>query len=247
MSALGKTSCVGLLAIVGFFSIDLQAGPFVLPPETAPGWQTSAPYQRNIDMDFSVTPVGTPGSGIPGAVYAGSLDPSLKAGDYVSTFYNVTWFPSLSGFSQTGLVGIDNRAGTSEVFGYLAIRIANTTDANAQKHVWEEFTFLENCGIGFGVANDAGLFDMPYCDAGDAGGGATRLDAEWVRSPNPAWEYVAFEFRVPAGDYCLVDSLHVATECVPEPAALPLLAVAAVTVLAYASKVAGTLRVPSAR
>src|SRR5208337_3611901 len=101
MKNLMKT--VGVTSLFALMITMAQADQFINPPEIfAPVWYTAFPYQRNIDMGFSVYPVSSPGSGIPGAVYEGTLDPYLLGSDYV-TLNGVTWYGSLSEFTQTGL------------------------------------------------------------------------------------------------------------------------------------------------
>ena len=42
--------------------------------------------------------------------------------------------------------------------------------------------------------------------------------------PNPPWEELVTIVTVPVGSYIIIDELHLATECVPEPATMSLLA-----------------------
>ena len=45
--------------------------------------------------------------------------------------------------------------------------------------------------------------------------------------PNPPWEHLTTVVQVPVGSYILIDELHLATECVPEPATMMLRATGA--------------------
>jgi len=236
MSALGKALCLSLLAVGCVSLANVQADPFVMPPETySPDWQTSFPYQRNIYMDFNVSPVAAPGNGIPGAVYEGYLDPTLKASDYVTLDGAAQWYDSVPGFTQTGLIGIDNRTGTSTLTGYLIFHIDNTTNTDNKKHVWEEFDSFSNNGFGSGVQDPSGnWFDAVYYHTQGASGNFSKNDFEYGHSPNPPWENVEFEVLVAPGQCALFDNLHIATECVPEPATLTLLGIGVISLLAYA-------------
>ena len=236
MNSLAKTLGLSFAALLCVLSTNVQAGPFAYPPEVYwSGWVTSSPYQRNINMDFGVTPVGSPGSGIPGAVYAGSLDSSLKASDYAEFDGDMAWYASVPGITQTGLIGIDNRNGTSTLSGYLVFHLGNTSNAAKVEHVWEEFDWLTNQGdFGWGVFDTSGIFDLTRTFEDDLAGGVSRLDSGWARSPNPTSESVVFELHINPGNYFLFDNLHVATECVPEPGTVALLGVGLISLLAYA-------------
>jgi hypothetical protein len=212
-----------------------QADPFIRPPETfAPVWYTTFPYQRNIDMGFGINPVSSPGSGIPGAVYEGTLDPALKVSDFVQLTGSVSWYGSLGGFTQTGLIGIDNRQGSSTLTGAAVFHIDNTPDVNRFKDVWGEALALSS---GAGSITEQ-VFD-PNGNLGRLLGGPANIvlndevlsDIEWQITPNPTYETIVETFSVPAGGYELFDQFHVATECVPEPATFTLLALGGLALL----------------
>ena len=57
------------------------------------------------------------------------------------------------------------------------------------------------------------------------GNGFYRTDWEAGTSPNPPWEDVQFEFIVPAGAVMVLDDVHIATECIPEPGSVALMLV----------------------
>jgi hypothetical protein len=235
MNAFSKALCLALLAVACVSSTNVQADPFIMPPETyAPVWETSFPYQRNINMDFNVNPVAAPGSGIPGAVYEGYLDPTLKVSDYVTLTGDAQWYESVSGFTQTGFLGIDNRNGTSTLYGSLTFHIDNTENPDNEKHLWEEFNVLEtNGGFGFGVRDPLGnSFELIYTHGQSTLRNFT-YDLEFVHTPNPPWENVNLGFSVAPGTYILFNNFHIATECVPEPATITLLGIGAISLLAY--------------
>jgi hypothetical protein len=236
MNAISKAFCLSLFAVVCILLTNVQASPFYMPPETySPNWDTPFPYQRNIYSDFSVNPVGTPGSGIPGAVYEGFLDPSLKVSDYVTLTGDAQWYESVPGFTQTGLLGIDNRNGTSTLSGQIIFHIDNTANADNEKHVWTELEQLSSQGPGTKVLDPLGnQFYITYSHSEALEFRHYRTVIQWDHSPNPPWEDVISSFSITPGNYFLMDNIHLATECVPEPAALTLLTVGVISLLAYA-------------
>ena len=213
-----------------------QADPFIRPPETyAPQWYTPFPYQRNINMEFGVSPVGAPGNGIPGAVYEGWLDPTLKVSDYVTLGGSTSWYATLSGITQTGLIGIDNRLGTEVLTGTAVFHIDNTPALNQFKDIWIETLALSSgggAGAYFQVLDPQG---NPATVLGGPGimpyNGGWLTDYELRITPNPLYETIAWTFEAPVGQYILLDFSHIATECVPEPGTFSLLALGALAVL----------------
>lgn len=199
-----------------------QADPFVYAPESfAPVWQTHFPYQRNINMDFSVSPAVSPGPGIPGADYEGTYDSTLKVSDGVAFAGAAQWYNSLAGIAGSGFIGIDNRLGTTLLTGSVSFDLDNLLIPNPAKHLWAETVYSETQvgNLVFQVtapANYTSKFigDLPVQDLQN---GFFRYDAEWGITPNPCHETVTLNFSVAAGQYAIVDGLHLATECVPEP------------------------------
>ncbi len=198
-------------------------------------WYTPFPYQRNINVGFAVNPVASPGSGIPGAVYEGWLDPSLKVSDFVSFTGSVNWYGTVPGISQTGLIGIDNRSGSGVLTGTATFHIDNTPALNQFKDVWVEALAL----TGYQGANAwLSVLDPQGNPATFLGGpGAVPYNDWWLSdyefriTPNPLYETVMWEFEVPAGTYMFLDEAHIATECVPEPGTFSLLALGVLAVL----------------
>jgi hypothetical protein len=215
------------LTIVAFLAVGgvAQSDVFEKPPEIYAGaWSTPFPYQRNINLGFGVYPVAAPGSGFPGAVYEGWLDPELKVSDFVSFVGDVQWYNNLAGITPTGLIGIDNRAGAETLTGWAILHVDNTLFAEGTKHVWLEtdfglFNVTPGTQLSVSVQGPAGYssqFIPPYYIHGMPNG-FTRLDNEWEVMPNPSWELVILQFDVNPGGYALVDGIHIATECIPEP------------------------------
>lgn len=217
-----------------------QADTFIHPPETyASGWTTPFPYQRNINMPFAVSPVGSPGSGIPGAVYEGTLDSALKISDVVTFDASASWYDTVSGVAATGLIGIDNRLGSDYVTGTAVVQVANISYSGGTNNVWLE-TLAIASGGGSGAtiqlldslgnpATIVGWDVTPY-------GGAWLGDYQYRIIPNTPGETIRFRFEAPAGQYIFLDGVHLATAtlgipAIPEPATFSLLAMGALAVL----------------
>jgi hypothetical protein len=175
--------------------------------------------------------VAPAGYGIPGADYEGYLDPLLKVSDYVVLGGSAQWYDTLSGFTQTGFIGIDNRQGTSPLYGTLSIRLDNTPDPNDFKHLWAE-TDVRGLGgsLSLGVQSppDNLSWSRPYADSYSIGDGFYRFDYGFTKSPNPVEETVVYTFHAEPGGFILFDNIHIATECVPEPGTMSLLLLGAV-------------------
>ena len=80
---------------------------------------------------------------------------------------------------------------------------------------------------------EGGNFDVEAVNATTLYGGAyARYGMYYHIVPNPAWEEFELTFTVPAGEIMVVDRLHVATECIPEPTSLSLLGLAVAGLIA---------------
>jgi hypothetical protein len=219
---------VGIVAMAAIVACPPAASaiPFQNPPEEfAPDWWTQFPYQRNIYWDFAVPPVGGPPGPLPGAHYQGTLDPILWESDFVELTGDTEWFPDVpvTGGTVTGAIGIDNRAGATELTGTAVFHLDNK-GPDAVKHVWDEATYVIGGGAIF-------LENMVVPPDYDVTGAAGPLNHElvdpaldlwrdnwwWQIEPNPPWEEKVMTFIVPPGGFVFVDDYHVATECVPEP------------------------------
>jgi len=218
-----------LLALLLCSLVGATAGAssFAFPPETsAPRWTTGFPYQRNIDWTFATNPAGGPTpSGAPGAHYQGSLDPVLWSSDFVEFSGDAAWYDTLSGIPLRGLIGIDNRAGLTDMVGEVLFHIDNTS-AGGEKNLWLELDILpESLGaLDISLVPSAGA-SVERLELVNFVPGPDRvlLTAYAGIVPNPIWEEIYLGFHVAPGDYFLLDRVHVATECVPEPATLALL------------------------
>jgi hypothetical protein len=214
---------VTVLVLVGLaltYANSANAMPFNdWPPEVyAPEWNTSFPYQRNILLDFSVDPRGGPPGPIPGADYEGYDDPDLWLSDFVE-LYGVEWVP--------GYIGIDNTNGADYVDGYVYLHIDNWDRPWQYKNVWMVMETLEPMPWSYHV-------EIAYVEASE---GCSLVDyAGWVVSddvnpevtymwwfqivPNPAWEDIWLYIWANPGEAVAIDSIHIATECIPAPGAI---------------------------
>ena len=215
---------------------------FQNPPETAwtPIWQTSAPYQRDIYWDFATDPQGGPSaSGTPGTVYSGTLDDVLMESDFVSFGGNMTWFDNTGvAGGPTGLIGVDNRGGTEVLIGSVTFHIDNLNNSNPVKHVWLEMewggnvTPVYSVGVnadpsGSVVIDDVVSDSLPWPDPL-----LGQFDNKgFTLMPNPVWEELTITFTADPDELLIIDSLHLATECIPEPATLALLGVGGVLLM----------------
>ena len=223
-----KYLCISffLLALI-FTANTVYALPFINPPEiNAPGWQTQFPYQRNIYWDFSVAPQGGPSpNGTPGAHYEGYADPCLKCSDFVSLIGDVVWNPHL------GAIGVEGYGG----IGGAIFHLDNFLEPQPVKHIYLEATII-NSNLDFPTAGwGPPRISVPsgyeenksywgHCWT-PAGGDRWLLNMWFEVLPNPPWEDIILPFSLDLGscEYVWIDDLHIATECIPEPATMILL------------------------
>lgn len=187
------------------------------PPETNPNitWETQFPYQRNILLDFSVNPVGDVGP-IPGADYEGYDDSILWDSDYVEFTGDVTWNEGL------GAVGLFDSVGDSS--GSLIINIDNWERDWPVKHLYVEFNFhveqvtghLYIDWLGLPEGYEEGDYWVNY-----GGSSGSYWFQYWVPiEPNPPWEQFIIDLDTSDTGSIYLDSIHIATECVPTPTAV---------------------------
>jgi hypothetical protein len=197
-----------------------QASPFInWPPEdNAPEWYTSFPYQRNILMDFSVDPRGGPPGPIPGADYEGYDDPYLWESDYVE-LWDIDWTP--------GYLGIDNTNGADTAGGYVVLHIDNWERPWLLKNVWMVIEALEPMPwdyhvqmYGYDVSAGSSLVDYAgWVVSDDVNPEVTYM--WWFQIvPNPVWEEFYIYVWANPGESVYIDSIHIATECIPAPGAI---------------------------
>lgn len=212
--------------------------PFENPPETNPNidWETTFSYQRNIFLDFNQNPVGPVGP-IPGADYEGYDDPVLWDSDFVEFTGDVEWNATL------GAVGIFD-APAEGASGTLIVHIDNWERPWPVKHIYEEMVwrreavatwwfYQEFLGLPDGYVEQDNWW-WEESDPSHPNNQDLSLDY-WVEIlPNPPWEEKIISFEIEPGtpgSNLYVKSLHLATECVPEPATLGLLVLGGLAVL----------------
>jgi len=222
-----RWSILGAAAAVLVSSGLVWASPFEWAPEDHQPWSSGFPYQRNVDLTFDVSPVGAPGTGIPGAHYEGTADPWLSASDFVTFGGAFQWYSSVSGLPLTGLVGIDNRGGSAPRNGQIVIHLDNIPTLAGQKRIWIEWDYVssvENMPSSFYVSDSLGhLPSQQWASQPRQVGNVWRQNLWFQLEPNPLWEEITLMLPfVPVGQYFLIDRFHVATECIPEPSTVSL-------------------------
>ncbi len=247
----------GLAVVLVSISLVL-ASPFDWAPEDEAAsygldWRTQFPYQRNIDWDFAVDPSGGPDpNGTPGAHYEGYDDDVLKVSDFVLLEGGVQWYsevdvsaPPYNLGIYSGVIGIDNRTGTSDLPGSMTFHLDNHT-GNDIKNLWIEWDFIASSTSSADVDIDTSVNpEPPAVVIDDASIDPPRLVSAspplyrqnaWSHiEPNPAWEEIQVDLVVAPGHFVLLDRIHVATECisaVPEPSTLALLGLVSIAFLA---------------
>lgn len=218
---------VGLALLIALGTAAF-AEPFEQPPEEyAPGWAWGFPYQRNIVWDFEIDPRVAPPPGN-GAEYEGTLDPLLWDSDSVDLAGEVGWLANY-GTLPYGLVGIFNTT-TQPASGEIIFHLDNTLWPINHKHMWFEWDFALGPNVQMdepvlipGPGDPASYDVLDWMSAPrviDPVAGLLRQNA-WVRiQPNPFWEELRISFTVPPGEYAFLDQMHIATECIPEPASV---------------------------
>jgi hypothetical protein len=197
--------------------------PFNNPPENNPNitWETQSPYQRNIMMDFGVNPVGPVGP-IPGADYEGYDDPDLWDSDFVTMTGAVQWNEAKGGI---GIFG-----GGS---GTITFHFDNWERPWPVKHFYEELVLkIEAAGSfnqDFFTPSGKNTYTDSWNNVQNLGGGSYRFSLWAEFQPNPPWEEKVFTISTNGNIY--LDSLHVATECIPEPATIGILGLGALSLL----------------
>ncbi|MFO7901366.1 MAG: PEP-CTERM sorting domain-containing protein [Planctomycetota bacterium] len=236
----------GVVLAVVLFSVSIgQAEEFNNPPEEAAvipegGWVTQFPYQRNVMIDFATNPTGWPADEtdetnesrkdlVPGENYhmQGTDDELLYESDWIEWRGPVEWVDTsdtLPGDRQ-GMIGIVGQENGTEIG--LTLHLDNRDRDWPRKHIWVEMELLMDPASVTAVTDVTASGDsQPVADADLA----AELSDGWGRQnywvavePNPVWEALNIDFEVTddeAGNIpgtVLIDYVHVATECVPEP------------------------------
>ena len=228
------------IAVLAFVSSIVWADPFINEPKdhwpinwniagepVITEWQTDFPYQRNIRYTFD-------DPGVPDEpIYQGYDDPTLYPSDYVEIVGLQYFTADPTGLTGAqGLLGIDNRQGTEFANGRVTFHIDNWELPREWKHIWTEIIFLAASASGVPIGPNELLQAQEQAIGWNSGAqivvfdqsaeGFITEDVAWVVTPNPEWEEVTIFLNVPVGAYVFIDDVHIATECVPEPAAMTL-------------------------
>ena len=245
--------CVVVCAVMLFASSAsaVVGGAFHQSPESfCDDWQTAFPYQRNILIDFSTDPDTWPkdptdpsGQRVdfqPGVNYElfGTHDldwyeSDWGEGDDVDWFdqFPVTGVPS----TRQGFVGIVDQESRT---GWITLHLDNDPTPRPLKHIYIELEYYTSGSGDLGMPG-YNLPDGVYL-VGNPKAVIEPLDDGWkllrvcaTFEPNPPWEEMTLYFLVEefSPGTVLIDYIHVATECVPEPGTMALLGLGAVALI----------------
>ncbi|MBN1853408.1 MAG: hypothetical protein JW829_11815, partial [Pirellulales bacterium] len=239
-----------LIVVVAAFAwpgTTAQADPFVNPPEVNhPKWITDFPYQRNIMVGFDTNPHLWPDhESSPQPDDRKALTPDLihHEGTEDGTLFRSDWVggeatgngytdwidtaPEHSG--RQGMLKLAVDAGMGEAAIHLVWHIDNLDRPWEEKHFFAEAEYFTTGNSGVdklfsSMSSGTPVTLVPHMEM--LTDGWIRWWAEGTLVPNPEWEEMVnvVEFAASSTDsYLLIDYMHIATECVPEPATLGLL------------------------
>jgi hypothetical protein len=231
-----------LSAVVGLFAWGIaEAEPFHNPPElTQPEWVTPFPYQRNILVGFDTDPHQWPdhiSSPVPDARKAltphvvhheGNDDPVLYPSDWVggqvepSTDGQTGWLATdtLTGTDREGILVFEGVANTQLT---LVWNIDNWDRQSDVKHFFVEAEYYTTGNDGLDeLLSSTGQLEVLADHSVTLADGWTRWWSWAALTPNPEWEQMVNTVTLTEDGYLLMDYMHIATECVPEPATLAL-------------------------
>jgi hypothetical protein len=229
-----KLAVVGITVLASLvIATSVFASAFVNPPESSgEAWGCSFPYERNLlwTFDNGLPESGPTVGGLTDVDYEGYADPSLWNMDYVTTSGPIQWYDTISGYAgRQGLIGLDNREGTEHLTATVTFHLANIDRAWPIKHLYKEIVFLADGGVLSYVHESENLpqgsvvSDAATTSLMEMQDGFERQNVWYEYTINPSWEEVILTFHAKPGYIAVVDSLHIATECVPEPATMMLL------------------------
>jgi len=232
-----KRTMLVTIASLALWASTSHASPFVNPPEENDmipdgGWVGDFPYQRNARIDFTTDPNTWPDDANdptktelhPDVNYdlEGDDDTALYPSDWCYSEGDVLWYDEVPvGTGRQGMIGF---LGLTSGEGTLTWHLDNWPDPNKVKHVYLEMEFYTDGTGHWGydvTAAEPATVGTKQESYQDLGGGWYRADIYIPIEPNPLWEELSLSFEVTqAGPASfLLDYVHVATECVPEPAA----------------------------
>lgn len=173
-----------------------------------------------------------------GAHYEGWDDPVLRSSDYVEFTGDFQWYDHVQGdesHESFGVIGIDNRGGTSTLTGSAVFHIDNS-DRPWIKHVAITTLYGYPYDGGPDHLGDVSIEVNPppgYVVTPTFNQAAALATMYWIEHsfaftvvPNPPWEEIVLTVTVDPGEELYFDYLHVATECIPEPAGLGVIGLA---------------------
>ncbi|KPK50836.1 MAG: hypothetical protein AMK72_01215 [Planctomycetes bacterium SM23_25] len=231
----------GMVAILAVGAVA-TAEPFCNSPELChPDWVTPFPYQRNIMVGFDTDPHFWPdhiSSPTPDARKAltpsvvhheGTDDARLYPSDWLSGDVEppgggITWWldaDTVTGTDRQGILVLEGEAGSTFT---LVWHIDNWDRPFEEKHFFVEAEYYATGNLGQdNLISSSGQIEVLAPHYETLPDGWVRWSSWATLVPNPVWEEMVNEviFEVPG--MLLLDHMHIATECVPEPATLGLL------------------------
>jgi len=248
---------VMVVAALGAMAVLLAAGdlaraePFVNPPElNHPGWVGPFPYQRNILVGFDTDPHFWPdhiSSPVPNARKA--LTPSVvhHEGTDDDQLYPSDWLggeadPPGGGFTHwlaTDTVTNTDREGIlvletegADATFTLVWNIDNWDRANEEKHFFAEAEYYTTGNLGLDeLISSTGQVELlaPHYEL--LADGWVRWSSWATLTPNPVWEQMVNTVVLEDPGILMLDYMHIATECVPDPATMAILGLGSFVVL----------------
>ena len=255
------TFMIAIAAAVTWLGTTAEADPFVNPPElNHSDWATVFPYQRNIKIGFETDPhfwpdhTTSPQPGDRKALtplvvdHEGTDDGQLYESDWLgghATGNGYTgWVDTDPAYpDRQGMLKLAVNAGRGETVISLVWHIDNWDQPREEKHFFAEAEYYTTGNTGQDLlfsseSSGVPVTLTPHTETLDDGW--TRWWAEATLVPNPEWEEMVnvVEFAASATDdsYMLIDYMHIATECVPEPSAIVLLGMGVLGLLAWARR-----------
>lgn len=201
--------------------------PFADPPYNNP-WVTSYPYQRNIlyTFDCATTPQQPQ--------YYGNDDGVLKVLDCLTVQTNMSYasMDCLTSSDRIGLYYYANVDPDCVTEAYMRFQIGNWESERPWKHIWTETVFAVSSGLDWWdvlqnvvLPDNYSVVHGQSLPAEELDNGFWRHNQAWKITPNPPWEEIVFTIDVPPGEWVIIDQVHFATECIPEPATWSMAAV----------------------
>lgn len=237
------------VAVLLLLSVFVQADPFIVPPESVlppEDWTTAFPYQRNAMIDFATDPHTWPfdaNAGAPARELSPSVGNYILEGTHDPDYYDsdyLVWVPDQMQWFDThpaagdrqGLIGVSNQENVEFTLNY---HLDNVPTRNPVKHMWIEIEYYYS-GTGTwsaAIVPSIGKLTEAAVDQVQLQDGWYRWNGWAELKPNPLWEdiFVTVSTNPTASGTLLVDYIHVATECVPEPGTMALFGIGGVALV----------------